>query len=91
MELFIKDRIYIPQLLPQQTKSFMDFNVKREILKKVAAEENAAVNDLYSVVAPKKPEMIGEDHIHLTPAGIEAAAEQTAAVLRAMLLKETGI
>lgn len=39
MELFIKDRIYIPQLLPQQTKSFMDFNVKREILKKVALTE----------------------------------------------------
>lgn len=36
MELHIKDRIYIPQLLPQQTKSFIDFNVKREILKKVA-------------------------------------------------------
>ncbi|MBO6254677.1 MAG: RNA-binding protein [Bacteroidaceae bacterium] len=39
MELYIKDRIYIPQLLPQQTKSFMDFNVKREILKKVTLTE----------------------------------------------------
>ena len=35
--------------------------------------------------------MIVEDHIHLTPAGIEAAAEQTAAILRTMLEKETGI
>ena len=39
MELHIKDRIFIPQLLPQQTKSFMDFNVKREILKKVVLTE----------------------------------------------------
>lgn len=39
MELHIKDRIYIPQLLPQHTKSFIDFNVKREIIKKVAITE----------------------------------------------------
>ena len=35
MELHIKDRIYIPQLLPQQSK-FMEFNLKRGIMKKVA-------------------------------------------------------
>lgn len=35
MELHIKDRIYIPQLLPQ-SNSFMGFNLKREITKKVA-------------------------------------------------------
>ena len=35
MELHIKDRIYIPQLLPQQGK-FMEFNLKRGIMKKVA-------------------------------------------------------
>jgi hypothetical protein len=34
MELHIKDRIYFPQLLPQQG-SFMEFNLKRSILKKV--------------------------------------------------------
>lgn len=39
MELYIKDRIYIPLLLPRQTKSFIDFNVKREILKKVSLTE----------------------------------------------------
>lgn len=36
MELHIKERLYIPQILPQQTTSFMDFNLKREIIKKVA-------------------------------------------------------
>lgn len=35
MELHIKDRIYIPQLLPQ-SNNFMGFNLKREIIKKVA-------------------------------------------------------
>ena len=34
MELHIKDRIYIPQMLPQQN-NFMGFNLKREIIKKV--------------------------------------------------------
>ena len=58
-----------------------------DILKKVAQEENCAVNDLYSLVAPAKNEWIGEDHIHLNPAGIEAAAEQTAAVLRRELAR----
>ena len=28
--------------------------------------------------------MIGEDHIHLSPAGVEAVAEQTAGILRGL-------
>ncbi len=43
------------------------------------------INDLYDVVAPCIAEMIGDDRIHLTPTGIEAVAEQTAAVLRSVL------
>lgn len=35
MELNIIDRIYIPTILPSEN-TFMDFNMKREILKKVA-------------------------------------------------------
>ena len=54
-------------------------------LRKVAAEEGAMINDLYSVVAADKDRMICEDHIHLTATGIEAVAEQTAGVLREML------
>ena len=56
-----------------------------DVLRKVAREENALVNDLYVVVAPNKEKMICEDHIHLTPAGVEAVAEQTATVLRSAL------
>jgi len=35
MKLNIKDRIYFPQLLPQNN-SYMDFNLKKSILAKVA-------------------------------------------------------
>ena len=38
MELHILDRIYIPAILPAEN-SFMDFNLKREITKKVALTE----------------------------------------------------
>lgn len=39
MELHIKDRIYLPQLLPTQG-SFIEFNLKRSILKKVAINDD---------------------------------------------------
>ena len=38
MELHIKDRIFIPQMLPQQCK-FMEVNMKREIINKVMLTE----------------------------------------------------
>lgn len=62
-----------------------DIRLYNSILRKVAEEENARVNDLYSVVSPAKDRMIGEDHIHLTPFGVEAVAEQTAGILRGVL------
>lgn len=47
MELHIKDRIYIPQLLsPQNT--FMEYNLKRDIIKKVAITESDKTE--YSIV-----------------------------------------
>ncbi len=63
-----------------------DIRQYNAILKQVAAEENAAVNDLYAIVSPAKDVMIGADHIHLSPAGIEAVAEQTARILRSQLM-----
>ena len=62
-----------------------DIRQYNDILRKVAAAERATVNDLYAVVFPNRTEMIGEDHIHLTSSGVEAVAEQTAAVLRSVL------
>ncbi len=56
-----------------------------DVLKKVAAEENAIVNDLYAIVAPSKETMICEDHIHLNERGIAAVAGQTADILRSAL------
>ena len=62
-----------------------DIRLYNDILRKVAKEENAGINDLYAIVSPAKPELIGEDHIHLNPEGVEKVAEQTAKVLRAAL------
>ena len=39
MELHIKERIYIPQVLPQQN-DFIGFNLKRSIIKKVGLTES---------------------------------------------------
>ncbi len=50
MELHIKDRIFIPQLLPQ-TNTFMEYNLKREILKKIAITE--ADRELYAIKEEK--------------------------------------
>ena len=79
--------IVIATTTPTMIKDHEDIGLYNDILKKVAAEENALVNDLYSVIAPDKEHMICEDRIHLTPAGVEAAAEHTAAVLRPLLEK----
>ena len=56
-----------------------------EKIREVAAEENALVNDLYSIVSPIKEELIGEDQIHMNEKGIELLADQTAKVIRQAL------
>ncbi len=78
-------KIVIATTTPTLHGDHEDIRLYNDVLRKVAAEENAAVNDLYSVVADHKELMIGEDHIHLSETGIETVAEQTAAVLRIVL------
>ena len=78
-------KIVIATTTPTMHGDHGDILLYNDVLRKVAAEENAAVNDLYAVVSPAREEMIGEDHIHLSPAGVEAVAAQTAAVLRSLL------
>ena len=46
MKLFIKDRIYFPQLLPKEN-TYMDFNIKKSILAKVALTPDDA--DKYKI------------------------------------------
>lgn len=79
--------IVIATTTPTWQDDHQDIGLYNDILRRVAAEENARINDLYAVVAPTKEKMICEDHIHLTPDGVEAVAEQTAEVLRAALGK----
>ena len=77
--------IVIATTTPTWQDDHQDIGLYNDILRKVAAEENARINDLYAVVAPAKEKMICEDHIHLTPEGVEAVAERTAEILRAAL------
>lgn len=46
MKLHIKDRIYIPQMFPQKS-TFLEFNLKRSIIRKVGIKEND--KDLYNI------------------------------------------
>ncbi len=78
-------KIVIATTTPTLHGDHGDIRQYNDVLRKVAAEENAIVNDLYYVVAEKKEQMIGEDHIHLNDTGIEAVAERTAVVLRSVL------
>ena len=78
-------KLIIATTTPTLHGDHRDITRYNDILRKVAAEENAWVNDLYAVIAPHRETMIGEDHIHLSPAGMEAVAEQTAALLRKIL------
>lgn len=78
-------KIVIATTTPTLHGDHGDILLYNDVLRKVAAEEHAAVNDLYSVVSPAKDRMIGEDHIHLNETGIEAVAEHTASVLRRVL------
>ena len=78
-------KIVIATTTPTMHGDHGDILLYNDVLKKVASEENAVINDLYSVIAPARPEVIGEDNLHLTPAGIQAVAEHTAEVLRPLL------
>lgn len=82
--------IVIATTTPTMHGDHGDILLYNDVLRKVAAEENALVNDLFSVVAADKEKMIGEDHIHLTPFGVEAVASQTASVLRKYLAEKGG-
>ena len=45
-------------------------------------EMGIRINDLHAIVAPKVEEYICQDKIHLSPAGIEACAEQVVAIIK---------
>ncbi len=49
------------------------------------AARGVIINDLHAVIAEDIPAYICEDRIHLTPAGIEAAARHSAQVIRRYL------
>ena len=83
-------KLVIATTTPTLHEDHKDIEEYNNVLRKVAAEENVVVNDLYAVVDEKKDFMIGEDRIHLNDTGIEAVADCTATVIRKVLriLKE---
>lgn len=58
MELFVKDRIYIPAILPAEG-SFLDFNLKRSILGKVALTDGD--REKYSIVENREKNSVTWD------------------------------
>lgn len=78
-------KIVIATTTPTLHGDHDDIHIYNDILKKVAIEENASINDLYSVVAPIKEQIICEDKLHLTPEGIEKVAAHTADIIRGLL------
>ncbi len=75
------------------------YGIPREAWNREVAEYNAVisaylrnqgvpVNDLYTMMT-EHPEYLGEDGLGLSEAGAEAAAQQTAAMIRACLADET--
>ncbi len=73
MELHIIDRIYIPQILPAEN-TFMDFNLKRDIIKKVALTQEDA--EKYHIVEDRENKQTKWDinidrenplHVEFTP------------------------
>ena len=77
--------LVIASTTPTLQPDHQDIRLYNDILRKVAAEENAVFNDLYQIVFPRLQTLLGEDRIHLTPAGVEAVAEQSARILRSVL------
>ena len=70
-----------PTLIPDHR----DIGLYNDILKKVAREENAIVNDLFAVVDGHTDTMVGGDRIHLTPEGVRAVAGKTVECLKEIL------
>ncbi len=58
MELHIKDRMYFPQLLPQQN-TFMEYAMKRQILKKVGLTKED--QESFSIIEDKENNQIRWD------------------------------
>ncbi|NLD83921.1 MAG: hypothetical protein GX637_07115 [Clostridiales bacterium] len=74
--------LIIATTTPTRHADHQEIGIYNGILREVAQAESARINDLYAVIDRDRENLIGPDGIHLSEAGIAAAAEQTAAVLR---------
>ena len=74
--------IIIATSTPTKQSDQKDVKIYNDILRKVAKEENALVDDLYAVVAGHEDDFISDDRVHMNPAGIEALGHQVSGFLR---------
>ncbi len=70
---------------PVHNRKSSDTPLYNEILCRVAQENGAYINDLYTAIDADKDAYIGPDHIHLTKAGVEVAANLVVAAIEKLL------
>ena len=73
MELHVKDRLYFPQLLPQQN-TFMEYAMKRAIMKKVGL--TAEDQEKFEINENEHAIEFTPDELEYIKKGCEAIAEQ---------------
>ena len=60
---------------------------QNEAIVPLLVDRGVAINDLYTTVERNKAQFIREDRVHLTEAGIDACARQTADIIRELARK----
>lgn len=62
-----------------------EVSLYNDVLSAYLKNQGVRINDIYGLVYPRADEYIGEDGLHLSPAGVEAVAQKVAKEIRAML------
>ncbi len=62
-----------------------EVSLYNDVLSAYLKNQGVRINDIYNFVYPRADEYIGEDGLHLSPAGVEAVAQKVANEIRAML------
>lgn len=82
------DKVIFATTTPVSEKNIHNKNsdIERfnEIIAPVFREKGIIINDLYSLIAADIDRFICEDTIHLSPEGIEAAAQQVSEIIKAV-------
>ena len=83
-KLFPEAKIIMATTMPTSNPDSTGIEEYNEILKNVAKRHGIEVNDLFPI-SKKNPQLIGEDHIHMTEEGYDIVSDQVVAVLEKYL------